>query len=370
LGGRAINANADAAAHLEDELDSLLELMPARLAAAVADAQQSIGALQDIRLDVGRVPEVVVDEKSYELTTAPVSREEIAAIDAAISQHGGRYNDQLRASLDDSIHRISPVKNGDRITGFSMRPARIAVVDDFSLAQFVLPEPDGPRKSLLIIGPPGSGKSTKLRSVIRELSEEYGLGMSVVVVDDAGELGGSGDRAHPGLGRARRLPHVTGESQAFLMKQAVRNHGARVLAVDELAADKQEVMEAIWATHSGITLVATTHAKSLEDLVENRTIDLLIGGVKEAAVKDGNMARNGGNKFAREAGTPAFDVAVELHDDKYVIHTNVKNSVAAILAGRGLKGLVQEVPRQRMRVTPQSKRPVVLEGGDAGREVA
>ena len=293
----------------------------------------------------------------------------MAAINDAVLAHGGRYNDQLRASLDDSIHRITPVKNGDRIIGFSLRPARIAVVDDFPLGHLVVPEDGGPRKSLLIIGPPGSGKSTKLRAVIRELSEECGLGMSVVVADDAGELGGSGDRAHPGLGRALRLPHVSGQSQAFLMKQAVRNHGARVLAVDELAADKQEVMEAIWATHSGITLVATTHARSLEDLVENRTIDLLIGGVKEAAVKDGNRASNNGNKFAREAGTPAFDVAVELHDDKYVIHHNVKDSVAAILAGRPLTKLVEEVPRHRMPVTPQHARPHVIQGGASGPEI-
>ena len=47
------------------------------------------------------------------------------------------------------------------------------------------------------------GKTTVIREMSRLLSEEHQK--RVVIVDTSNEIGGDGDIAHPGIGRARRM---------------------------------------------------------------------------------------------------------------------------------------------------------------------
>lgn len=56
---------------------------------------------------------------------------------------------------------------------------------------------------MLILGPPGVGKTTAIRDVARLLADEYGK--RVVVVDTSNEIGGDGDVPHAGIGGARRM---------------------------------------------------------------------------------------------------------------------------------------------------------------------
>lgn len=56
---------------------------------------------------------------------------------------------------------------------------------------------------MLILGPPGVGKTTAIRDVARLLADEYGK--RVVVVDTSNEIGGDGDVPHSGIGGARRM---------------------------------------------------------------------------------------------------------------------------------------------------------------------
>ena len=57
--------------------------------------------------------------------------------------------------------------------------------------------------SILLMGPPGVGKTTAIREVSRMLADEYNK--RVVIVDTSNEIGGDGDIPHPGIGRARRM---------------------------------------------------------------------------------------------------------------------------------------------------------------------
>ncbi len=52
-------------------------------------------------------------------------------------------------------------------------------------------------------GRPGVGKTTVIREMARLLSEAHAR--RVVIVDTSNEIGGDGDIAHPGVGRARRM---------------------------------------------------------------------------------------------------------------------------------------------------------------------
>jgi Cdc6-like AAA superfamily ATPase len=65
--------------------------------------------------------------------------------------------------------------------------------------------------SILLMGPPGVGKTTAIREVSRMLADEYNK--RVVIVDTSNEIGGDGDIPHPGIGRARRMQVPSPEFQ-------------------------------------------------------------------------------------------------------------------------------------------------------------
>jgi stage III sporulation protein SpoIIIAA len=62
-------------------------------------------------------------------------------------------------------------------------------------------------KSLLFLGRPGVGKTTKLREIARLLSED--LGMRVIIVDTSNEIAGVGDIPHPAIGRAEECRFIS-----------------------------------------------------------------------------------------------------------------------------------------------------------------
>src|SRR5215211_1653318 len=92
-------------------------------------------------------------------------------------------------------------------------------------------------KSILLLGRPGVGKTTKCREVARVLSEEFGK--RVIVVDTSNEIAGDGDIPHPGIGRARRMQVPDPEHQHQVMIEAVENHMPEVIVIDEIGTSQE-----------------------------------------------------------------------------------------------------------------------------------
>ena len=117
--------------------------------------------------------------------------------------------------------------------------------------------------SLLILGPPGVGKTTLLRDLIRCRSQ---AGQTVAVVDERGELFPMGDIFSPGP----RTDVLTGCSKAQGVEMALRTMGPRCIAVDEITAgeDCKALAGAGWC---GVELLATAHARDCDDL-KNRNV--------------------------------------------------------------------------------------------------
>lgn len=113
--------------------------------------------------------------------------------------------------------------------------------------------------TLLILGPPGVGKTTLLRDIIRLRSIN---GQAVAVVDERGELFPPGNHFQPGC----RTDILTGCSKAQGVEMALRTMSPRCIAVDEITAqeDCDALMGAAWC---GVELLATAHAESVEDLM-------------------------------------------------------------------------------------------------------
>lgn len=119
----------------------------------------------------------------------------------------------------------------------------------------------GKVQSALIVSPPGHGKTTFLRDLIRCVSER---GYRVSVVDERRELAAAVNGV-PQMDLGPSTDVLTGCPKAQAMELLIRVMNPQVLAVDELSGP-QELRMAKEAASCGIALFATAHADSIATL--------------------------------------------------------------------------------------------------------
>ena len=135
---------------------------------------------------------------------------------------------------------------------------------------------DGLLQSTLILSPPGWGKTTLLRDLIRCLSAGEGITpLRVGVADERGELGAGDLRLFLGP-RTDVLENVP-KAAALLM--LLRGMSPQVLAADEITAP-EDIRAMKTAAGCGAVLLATAHGTDPEDL-RSRSLyrDLLDSGI-------------------------------------------------------------------------------------------
>lgn len=121
----------------------------------------------------------------------------------------------------------------------------------------------------LIVSPPGCGKTTLLRDIIRCLSEK---GLSVGVVDERGEIAPLRDGV-PQMDVGMCTDVLEGCPKAKGMLLLLRSMSPDIIAVDELG--RKEDIEAVHEVlHCGVKLIATAHGYDFAD-VERRLQTLL-----------------------------------------------------------------------------------------------
>ena len=188
--------------------------------------------------------------------------------------------------------------------------------------------------SLLLLGSPGTGKTTMLRDICRTLSDEMHL--RVVVCDTSGEIGGDGDVPHAAIGRlTRRVPVRDRRDQRHVLLECIQNHTPQILVVDEIGT-YEEVCAVRTAAQRGVLVVATAHGRELSSLVDNPELRSLLGGTQTVTVGDEAARYGNGHKTRQErAGMPCFGTVVEVQGmGRWVVHRDVADSVDIILRSR------------------------------------
>ena len=309
----------------EEELSLLFQALPPRITSAAQRLSAGRGDLLEIVLDLGRQPEARFTDGEAFLDSANVGHADIEYV----TQHVGDFGDDNRAGIERTLHRISAIRNRKgEVVGLTCRVGR-AVTGTIDIIKDIVVS----GQSILLLGPPGIGKTTMLRECARVLSDE--MGKRVVIVDTSNEIAGDGDIPHPGIGRARRMQVRTPALQHAVMIEAVENHMPQCIVIDEIGIEL-EAAAARTIAERGVQLVATAHGTNLDNLLVNPTLNDLVGGIQTVTLSDEEARRRGTQKSVLERkAPPTFDVLIEIQErDRVAVHAPVAETVDEALRGR------------------------------------
>lgn len=328
---------------MPDQFETILSILPTWIRHWVRKYGET---LEEIAIMEGKPPSLWLD-KSFVEGPRPVTKADIESIRSKLKvDYGVEFREDGRAGISGTLHRISGIYDRyGRIVGMTIRLARVVKGLADPIAPFLF---EG--KSLLIIGPPGVGKTTLLRDVIRQLAAVYGP--KVVVVDTSNEIGGEGTVPHPVLGASKRLqvripnPQL-GETHLGMLArtyfEAVANHGPQIIVGDEVTSHEDvAVVETIG--RRGVWAVVTVHGKILEDVLANPVLHPLIGyPIREKRTL---------------AGDPVFDMAMEVRQrGLFHLYLSLKGSLKGLLSG-------DKPPYVRIHSRPGGQSEAFLVEGD------
>ncbi|EPY22109.1 R3H domain-containing protein [Strigomonas culicis] len=314
---------AQCTAHVETQ--HLLSLLPAALREALVQHPDfALSTVEEFFVHVGQDVEVRGDD--WVVRLPPPSLDDLHQLLARV----GRFGADGRGCVPGTAHRVS-VWRGRRgeSLGVTLRVGRYVPNAAKALLPLAL------QGSVLILSKAGKGKTTLLRDLSSSLAHEASM-PRVTVVDTSNEIGGDGPLPMAFLGRCRRLQVARREDQGRSMIEVIQNHSPEFLVVDELA--NAEEADAAWSiAQRGVNLVGTCHGERLADLLQNRALNLLVGGAAHAFLSnEERRLRNKTKKTILERPhVSPFDFVVELHTrSKGHLYHDVNRAVDLLLDGQ------------------------------------
>lgn len=155
------------------------------------------------------------------------------------------------------------IKTLHQISSLNIRVARQIFGCADGILPFVL---EGDKfLSTVLISPPGCGKTTLLREMVRSLSR---MGMTIGVADERGEIAGMRDGL-PQMELGPCTDVMYGCPKAEAMEMLLRSMSPDIIAADELGREEeyQAVEEML---HGGVSILCTMHGGSMEDVLRRK----------------------------------------------------------------------------------------------------
>lgn len=262
---------------MKSAYDEAVRLLPSKTAAALGERFK---AAEEFRLRAGRYPNALIGGREEVIADKAVTCDDIACV--------------LEKATNASLHSVwQDMSRGFISCGFGLRigvcgtgvisSGKLTGLRDISSVSIRIPKQTTEcggeilkklctaKDNVLIISPPGGGKTTFLRECIRVISSS---GVRVAVCDERSELAAV-FRGVPqfDIGPVSDVMSDIPKSEAALM--LLRSMNPQVIAMDEISSP-EDCLAAASAVGCGVRVIATAHAASVSDLKRRNVYRLLL----------------------------------------------------------------------------------------------
>ena len=256
----------------------LLSCMPDKLKDELL--RQDTLKLTEIRLRAERPVQLKMTDASLQCAYIP-GTSDISKISEALSEHGlyARYDEARRGFITlRGGHRLGLCGKVDIENGHALRLCDIASLclriahEHKGLCAPLLPYLSAfdTLPSVLILGAPGTGKTTLLRDLARHLSSS---GIAVSINDERGELAAC-QKGVPQLDVGISTDVLDGCQKAYGIRWLIRSMSPQVIITDEISG-KSDAAALLEARASGVCVMASAHAGSMADFSARRDLMIL-----------------------------------------------------------------------------------------------
>jgi len=233
--------------------------------------------LREIRVRTNR-PMILKGKSEEKILSRSLTKQEVESIFSAVCENS------IYAFQEDIANGFITVFGGHRvglvgkalykenrlynirdISGLNFRIARQVIGAADKLLPYVIEK--GEFLSTLLVAPPGMGKTTILRDLVRQISN---AGYDVSLVDERSEIAAVyRGEAQNDIGLRTDVMDSVSKSEGIRMM--VRSMRPDFVATDEIGTD-EDAEAILYAVNAGVKILATAHGSSAEDL--NRSVRL------------------------------------------------------------------------------------------------
>ena len=247
--------------------------------------------VQEIRIRVGSQIIIKTNKKDDIIINYFVTREDILEIMQVICNNSiYSYQNEIangyitingghRVGITgDVVLENNKVINIKYISSLNFRIARQILDCSNNILKYVINLEENTIFHTLIVSPPGAGKTTILKDLVRKISDgipEIGFkGIDVSLIDERGEI----SAMYNGVPQNKigiRTDVLENVSKPIGIKMAVRSMAPKVIVADEIG--NYNDIEAInYAVCSGVKGIFTAHSLSYETMMLNKELNKLI----------------------------------------------------------------------------------------------